>query len=93
MKPTIRITPEGVPYWNDERGGVHLPTQFRSALAAQHRPIPPITFKQISESFEIEGDPRVYRAGDFFCMMGGKPKGMTAAEFAAEWEPTGAVAS
>jgi hypothetical protein len=92
MKPTIRIDAAGVPYWNDDRGGVHNPTQFRSALEAQHVPIANITFKQMKDSFEIEGDPRTYAPGDFFCMIDGRPVGLTAAEFAAAWEPTGAVA-
>lgn len=87
MKPTI-IFVDGVPMWNDERGGVHLPTQFRSYLTAEHLPVPPIVVKQIAVPFEINGGQ--FAAGDYVETVNGRAlRGISAAEFAKSWEIKG----
>lgn len=92
MQPVIRITTEGVPMWTDAQGGVHNPTQFRSFREAEHVPVPNIRYKIMRDPFTVDGDPTVYGPGDVFAMIDGKAVGLTAADFAAQWEPTGKAA-
>lgn len=88
-KPTIRFDASGVPNWNDERGGVHIPTSLRTALEARRLPQPNIVVKQMTESFIVDGDPREYHRGDFVALIDGKFTALTAEEFAREWEIVG----
>jgi hypothetical protein len=80
MKPDV-IFVDGVPMWNDDRGGVHNKTQNRYKLVAEYLPVPDIVVKQIPEPFIFGGVE--HPAGDFVEMVDGLAvRVITAEEFA-----------